>query len=75
MIRIYIVMIIGAVCAGAYFAGYRVGRANAMAECNKNANRQLIQSIKQMGKVNEKTLHTTGRDIRRVLREKYTIAE
>lgn len=75
MMRIYIAMMVCVMCIGAYVAGYRVGHADTVALCNRRATVQLIQTIKQKDKINEQVNHTTVRDIRRVLREKYTIVE
>lgn len=60
---------------GAYWAGVRVGRAAAIAKCNADAVVRHVQTIKQMEKINAETNHTAVRDIRRVLREKYTISQ
>ncbi|MCM1294963.1 MAG: hypothetical protein NC311_05430 [Muribaculaceae bacterium] len=73
--RIYIVIMVCVMCIGAYVAGYRVGVANAIVTCERNTTVHLIKTIKRQEKINEKINHTAVRDIRRVLREKYTIAE
>ncbi len=75
MMRIYIIALVGIMCAGAYFAGRVVGRVSARAECNTVATTKYVQTVKQREKINDQTNHTAVRDIRRVLREKYTIAE
>lgn len=64
---------------GAYWAGGRIADARCHAEIAETATADATdahnQIIKQMGIINEKTL-TAGTDaIRRVLRDKYTIAE
>ncbi len=60
---------------GAYVAGTRVGMARCRANTATQSINAYVQTMKQMEKINEKTNHTAVRDIRRVLREKYTIAE
>lgn len=56
-----------------------MGGRVAMQKCNARvasvAVKQNQEIIKTMGVINEKTFNTGVRDIRRVLCEKYTIAE
>ena len=70
-----IAAICAGVCAGAYWAGGRV----AIAQCDVKISemRMAHQSMNTeiLGVVNEKTFNTGVRDIRRILREKYTIAD
>lgn len=75
MMRIYIIIIGGLMVIGAYWAGNRVGRFSVVAQCNADAVARHIQTIKQMDKINAETNHTAVRDIRRILREKYTISQ
>lgn len=74
-IYIFLFFVFIVVVAGAYWAGERV----AMQKCNTHvasvAVKQSQEIIKTMGVINEKTFNTGVRDIRRVLCEKYTIAE
>lgn len=74
-IYIFLFFICVGVAVGAYWAGGRAAtqKCNArVAEITVKQNREIIQT---MGAINEKTFNTGVRDIRRVLREKYTIAE
>lgn len=73
--RFYIILMICALVFGAYFSGRAVGRVEMREKCKVSGAVQYVQTIKQREKVNEQTNHTAVRDIRRILREKYTIAE
>jgi len=72
---IYFFVFVGAVCAGAYWAG----ACNGAARCRENQSTAglatQIEIIKQTEQINEDVMRTGLGDIRRVLREKYTIAE
>lgn len=73
--RVYVFMMIIALVSGAYFAGCAVGHAAARAKCNATIAVQYVQTLKQQGKINEQINHTAVRDIRRILHERYTIAQ
>ena len=65
-------------CAAIFFsygAGVRVGRAKCNAQTEHNVAIQQSEIIKTMESVNAETFNTGVRDIRRILHEKYTIAE
>jgi len=66
-----------AVCSvvGAYFFGWNAGRIQCRNTVANNITHELQQQIEIMEKTHAETLHTGMRDIRRILREKYTIAE
>jgi len=71
----YLILAVVVIIAGAYFFGARIGRAkcavaNARAQTNEIINITDIQR-----NTDEKVFNTGVRDIRRVLCEKYTIAE
>ena len=71
----YLILAVVVIIAGAYFFGARIGRAkcavaNARAQTNEIINITDIQRD-----TDEKVFNTGVRDIRRVLCEKYTIAE
>ena len=75
MTRIYFIMLICATIVGAYFYGKSVG----VAQCEKQYLQNQINTTQQQ-KINERvineTVYKTGvRDIRRILRDKYTITE
>jgi len=71
----YIFGLVGALVFGAYLAGRANGAARVRAEYANAALRAQTQSIKQQEKINAEVFNTNLGDIRRVLREKYTIAE
>ena len=67
-----------AVCTAIFFsygAGVRVGREKCNALTEHNVASQQSELIKTMETINAETFNTGVRDIRNVLREKYTIAE
>lgn len=73
--RIYL---IGAICAAGaalYFCGRGVGAARCRADSAAVAMQTQQHVIKQVERINAETFNTASRDIRRILREKYTIAE
>ena len=72
---IFLFFICVVVVAGAYWAGGRVAAQKCNARAAEVAVKQNQEIIKTMVAINEKTFNTGVRDIRRVLREKYTIAE
>ncbi len=72
---IYVLVFCGVVCAGAYWAGARNGAARCREQQSASAQQTQIRIIKQTEKINEDVMRTAVCDIRRVLREKYTIAE
>ena len=57
------------------FGGVRIGALRCARDAGQRAITQQNKNIKTQVTVYEKTMHTGVRDIRRVLREKYTIAE
>lgn len=64
-----------AVCAALYFCGRTVGASRCRAD-TATANMQTqIYLIKQTEKVNAEVFNLGVGDIRRILHEKYTIAE
>ena len=73
--RVYVFMMILALVLGAYFAGCAVGRTKSKEKCTETVAVQYVQTVKQIEKINEQTNHTAVRDIRRILHEKYTIAQ
>jgi len=72
---VYFLVFCAAVCAGAYWAGARNGAARCRENQSTAGLAAQIQIIKQTEKINEDIMRTGLGDIRRVLREKYTIAE
>ena len=70
--------LIAAVAAFIFFAFCAGGRIGAL-KCERNSARDNVNIqhniYQHQVKINEETMHTGMRDIRRILREKYTIAE
>lgn len=58
-----------------YVAGMRVGREKCRADMVNQSSAIQSQTIKIIGDVNAETFNRGVGDIRRILREKYTIAE
>lgn len=72
---IWMPLIIVAMVLLVYFAGRAVGAARCRANVAVQSAQAQIQIIKQTEKINENVLRTNLGDIRRIMREKYTIAE
>lgn len=71
----YLILAVVVIIAGAYFFGARIGRAKcAMANARAQTN-EIINITDIQRNTDEKVFNTGVRDIRRVLCEKYTIAE
>lgn len=58
-----------------YVAGVRVGREKCRADVAGQSSAIQSQTIKIMGDINAETFNRGVGDIRRILREQYTIAE
>ncbi len=58
-----------------YFVGVQYGLGKCQERTSKNEMQQQTQIMTIQGGVHAETVKTTVGDIRRVLREKYTIAE
>lgn len=73
--RIYIFLTLFGVVFFTFFVGKYVGRANCQTETAVAQSHVQTEIIKKIGEVNEETLGRGTGDIRRILRERYTIAE
>ena len=62
-------------CAGAYWAGGRVASQKCATQIAEIRAEQQSVNLENMVNVNEKVFNTGVRDIRRILRTEYTIAE
>lgn len=75
MMKTYLII---AVC-GIIFGAYILGASRGSAKCQARAAQQTINTITtqqiKTEKINAETYHTNLRDIRRILHDKYTIAE
>lgn len=59
----------------AFATGARIGTLRCERNTARTTTTQQTQIIQHQVKINEKTMHTGMRDIRRILCEKYTIVE
>ena len=75
MIKLY--FFIGTILTvyAAYLVGIHTGTHQCQTEAANVHASQINDTIKTMGIINAKTVNTGVDDIRRILREKYTIAE
>lgn len=73
--KIYSFAVTAAFFLFAFGCGVRIGALRCARDAGQRAIIQQNKNIKNQVTVYEKTMHTGVRDIRRVLREKYTIAE
>lgn len=73
--KIYLIAAMAAFILFAFSAGTRIGTLRCERNTARTTTTQQTQIIQHQVKINEKTMHTGMRDIRRVLRKKYTIAE
>ena len=75
MLYVYAAGILAASVATAGVIGARAGAAKCHAQHARDAAAAYAQMIKIQGNIHEKVLRTATDDIRRILREKYTIAD
>lgn len=71
----YLFIACGALVAFAYWAGGRVASQKCAVQIAEIRASQQSINMENMVKLNEKVMGTGVRDIRRVLHQKYTIAE
>lgn len=75
MMRLYFAVAIAAAIFFAFITGVYMGRVKCSARvANANAE-QIIINTQIQRTANETVMHTGGDVVRRILREKYTIAE
>jgi len=75
MMRLYLAAITMAAIFFAFITGVYIGRVKCSARV-ANANVEQITNNHKIQRIaNETVMHTGGDDVRRILREKYTIAE
>lgn len=73
--KMYLIAAMAAFILFAFCAGVRIGALKCERGVARAVTTQQKHNIQHQVKINEKTMHTGMRDIRRILREKYTIAE
>ena len=71
----YLIIAICAMVFGAYFFGARIAREKCVADGANAQTNEIINNVNMVRVANEKTVHTNVRDIRDILRRKYTITE
>lgn len=72
---IFLFFVFIVVVAGAYWAGGRVASQKCATQIAEIRAEQQSVNLENMVNVNEKVFNTGVRDIRRILRTEYTIAE
>lgn len=75
MLKLYLGAAAVAIVGGAYWVGLRLGDEKCRTNVAQNAIIVQNKITKATDKINEEILHTAVRDIRDVLRAKYTIAD
>ena len=75
MHKLYFLLFLLAVVCGAYFAGGQVGRQHCNARMGADVITQQSQIMKIQRDIDVEAYNLNTGDIRRRLREKYTIAE
>ncbi len=75
MIRLYVAAGVLLAVFFSYAAGVRFGRAECSVTAAQNSSAINTAVVKTVGEINEQVINTGVRDIRRVLRTQYTIAE
>ena len=79
MIKIYFIVAMGAIVIGAYFYGANISDAKCkmrVAQQNlENSEQNHIQYIQNKRIINDKVYKIGVTDLRRILHDKYTIAE
>ena len=73
--KMYLIAAMAAFILFAFCAGTHIGTLRCERDVSRITPPQQKLNIQHQVKINEKTMHTGMRDIRRILREKYTIAE
>ena len=71
----YLIIAVCAMVLGSYFFGARIAREKCVADGANAQTNEIINNVNMVRVANEKTVHTNVRDIRNILRAKYTIAE
>lgn len=71
----YVVGFFAMCLVAAYIAGCRVGVARCRANAATQSMNAYVKIIKSKERINAETNHTAVRDIRSILREKYTISQ
>ena len=73
--RNYLIITVCAMVVGAYVMGMRIAHEKCKTASANNQTYEIINSVNLQRMANEKVFNTGVRDIRDILRQKYTIAE
>lgn len=73
--KIYLIAAVAMLIGGAYFFGVRIARTECAARIAKMQATATYENNEIQRIANEETVHTAVRDIRDILRDKYTIAD
>ncbi|MBO7509542.1 MAG: hypothetical protein J6T57_04690 [Alphaproteobacteria bacterium] len=71
----YLIVAAAVIVAGAYFFGLRIGRMRCVIDFGRTQSGEMTNIMDIKRNTDEKVFNTGVDDIRRVLRERYTIAE
>ena len=75
MIKLYLIGFVCAIVCGAYFYGQSVGNSRCKIQNFQNQINLIKQDNTKQRIINDKVYKTGADDIRRILHDKYTIAE
>lgn len=75
MVKFYLVVVLAVLMVGAYVSGRKIATADCRADMYQQQNVRQMQINQKLEGINEKVVRSSTDDIRRVLCEKYTIAE
>lgn len=75
MVKFYLVLVLAVLMVGAYVSGRKIATADCQSDMYQQQNIRQMQINQKLEGINEKVVRSSTDDIRRVLCEKYTIAE
>jgi uncharacterized protein (UPF0333 family) len=75
MNKIYFIILLSAIICGAYFYGVNITKANCRANYAEQNFLDIQQTQQHKREIHEVVYKTGVADIRRILRDKYSIAE
>ena len=75
MIKIYVIVLLGVIVCGAYFYGANMAKAKCQMKYMQETKQTKEIFIQNKKEIHETVYKTGVRDIRRILCDKYSIAE
>lgn len=75
MVKLYFIVLLGTIVFGAYFYGANIAKAKCQMRFLQENNQKQELFIQDKKEIHEKVYKTGLGDIRRILCDKYTIAE